>query len=317
EHVTIVEEAVEDPLVTNSRIRSLGNVNIDQAVNMEAEEKKEEADSDLESMPDDEIMSVSGNEDEEADSDRELSVADEIEVDKVIDTLVSIANKEGTDTTIFVASDPTISSALGALQRYKAIQITKALGSDPLGHLPRRMDFLAAYTISELVATMDNHGDGFTEVKSRKANEKMADEKAKMSHISGIRLNKPKPNFYRSKPVKENDHGKGASSMTKEHVTNGSNNIKSRVNFFEALKSLDDDGNVGHIAKEVNEGLSCKHGSSRGVSGESNSMDVMDSFISSCGGDQDLEEDEVYDYDGYETQFGDQFISVSWGHNRN
>ncbi|GKC80708.1 hypothetical protein Tco_1131482 [Tanacetum coccineum] len=159
-------------------------------------------------------------------------------------------------------------------------------------------------TISELVATMDNHGDGFTEVKSRKANEKMADEKAKMSHISGIRLNKPKPNFYRSKPAKENNHGKGASSMTKEHVTNGSNNIKSRVNFFEALKSLDDDGNVGHIAKEVNKGLSCKHGSSRGVSGESNSMDGMDSFISSCGGDQDLEEDEVYDYDGYETQFG-------------
>ncbi|GJV86646.1 uncharacterized mitochondrial protein-like protein [Tanacetum coccineum] len=70
EHVTLVEEAVEDPLVTNSRIRSLGNVNIDQAVNMEAEENKEEADSDLESMPDDEIMSVSGNEDEEADSDR-------------------------------------------------------------------------------------------------------------------------------------------------------------------------------------------------------------------------------------------------------
>ncbi|GJV86647.1 hypothetical protein Tco_1530585 [Tanacetum coccineum] len=112
----------------------------------------------------------------------------------------------------------------------------------------------------------------------------MAGDKAKMSHISGIRLNKPKPNFYRSKPAKENDHGKGASSMTKEYVTNGSNNIKSRVNFFEALKSLDEDGNVGHIAK---------------------------SFISSCGGDKDLEEDEVYDYDGYETQFGDQFISVS------
>ncbi|GJT61597.1 hypothetical protein Tco_1005130 [Tanacetum coccineum] len=70
----------------------------------------EEADSDLESMSDDEVMSISGNEDEEADSDRELSVADEIEDDKVIDTLVSITNKEGTHTTIFVAFDPKVSS---------------------------------------------------------------------------------------------------------------------------------------------------------------------------------------------------------------
>ncbi|GJV82243.1 reverse transcriptase domain-containing protein [Tanacetum coccineum] len=143
-------------------------------------------------------------------------------------------------------------------------------------------------TISEPAATMDNHGDGFTKVKSRKTNEKMADQKAKMSHISGIRLNKPKPNFYRPKPAKENDHGKGASSMTKERGTNGSNNIKSRVNSFEALNSLDEDGNVDHIAKEVNEGLSCKHGSSRGISGESNSIDGVDSFISSYGGDQHL-----------------------------
>ncbi|GJT39992.1 reverse transcriptase domain-containing protein [Tanacetum coccineum] len=128
-------------------------------------------------------------------------------------------------------------------------------------------------TISESAATMDNHRDGFTEVKS-------------------------------------------ASSMTKEWGTNGSNNIKSKVNSFEALNSLDEDGNVDHIAKEVNEGLSCKPGSSRGVSGESNSLDGMDSFISSCGGDQDLEEDEVYDYDGYETQFGDQFDICLKGRNR-
>ncbi|GJT55824.1 reverse transcriptase domain-containing protein [Tanacetum coccineum] len=171
-------------------------------------------------------------------------------------------------------------------------------------------------TISEPAATMDNHGDGFTEVKSRKTNGKLADHKAKMSHISGIRINKPKPNFHRPKPAKENDHGKGASSMTKECGTNGSNNIKSRVNSFESLNSLYEDGNVDHIAKEVNEGLSCKSGSSRGVSGESNSMDGMDSFISSCGGDQDLEEDEVYDYDGYETRFGDQFDIRLKGCNR-
>ncbi|GKG11367.1 hypothetical protein Tco_0342767 [Tanacetum coccineum] len=70
----------------------------------------EEADSDLESMFDDEVMSISGNEDEEADSDRELSVADEIGDDKVIDTLVRITNTEGTHTTIFVAFDPKVPS---------------------------------------------------------------------------------------------------------------------------------------------------------------------------------------------------------------
>ncbi|GJY40265.1 hypothetical protein Tco_0427535 [Tanacetum coccineum] len=35
--------------------------------------------------------------------------------------------------------------ALGALQRYKAIQITKAPGSDPIGHLPKRINFLATH----------------------------------------------------------------------------------------------------------------------------------------------------------------------------
>ncbi|GJR04825.1 integrase, catalytic region, zinc finger, CCHC-type containing protein [Tanacetum coccineum] len=171
-------------------------------------------------------------------------------------------------------------------------------------------------TISEPAATMDNHGDGFTKVKSRKTNEKMADQKAKMSHISGIRLNKPKPNFYRPKPAKENDHGKGCFIDDTRALRQCSNNIKSRVNSFEALNSLDEDGNADHIAKEVNEGLCCKHGSSRGISGESNSIDGVDSFISSYGGDQHLKEDEVYDYDGYETQFGDQFDIRLKGCNR-
>ncbi|GJT81241.1 hypothetical protein Tco_1055583 [Tanacetum coccineum] len=74
------------------------------------DQEMKEADSELESMPDDEVMSISGNEDEKDDSDKELSVADEIEADKVIDTLNSIANKKGIDTTIFAASDPTVSS---------------------------------------------------------------------------------------------------------------------------------------------------------------------------------------------------------------
>ncbi|GJW93967.1 retrovirus-related pol polyprotein from transposon TNT 1-94 [Tanacetum coccineum] len=99
EHVKLVEEIVEDPLAINSGIKSLGNVNLDELlkdkiVNVGAEDKMEEADSELESMPNDEVISILGNEDEEEDSDRELSIADEIDADKVIDTLVSIANKE-------------------------------------------------------------------------------------------------------------------------------------------------------------------------------------------------------------------------------
>ncbi|GKB90989.1 hypothetical protein Tco_0963261 [Tanacetum coccineum] len=91
EHVTIVEEVVKDLLVTDFGIRSLGNVAFDQAVNMEAKErsssfdqKMEEVDFDLESMHDDEIMSMSGNKDEEADSNREFSIADEIKANKLI-----------------------------------------------------------------------------------------------------------------------------------------------------------------------------------------------------------------------------------------
>nr|GEV64525.1 hypothetical protein [Tanacetum cinerariifolium] len=74
------------------------------------DQEMEEADFDLKSTLDDEIMSVLGSEAEEVDSDRELSVANKIGADKVIDTLVSIGNKEGTDLTIFATFDPTVSS---------------------------------------------------------------------------------------------------------------------------------------------------------------------------------------------------------------
>ncbi|GJS11321.1 retrovirus-related pol polyprotein from transposon TNT 1-94 [Tanacetum coccineum] len=100
EHIIIAEEVVEDPLAIDSGIKLLGNVNLDellqdQRVNVEVEESLHVH-----------IM----EKDEEADSDKELSIADEIEADKVIDTLVSIAKKEGTDTTISAASDPKVSS---------------------------------------------------------------------------------------------------------------------------------------------------------------------------------------------------------------
>ncbi|GJS46418.1 hypothetical protein Tco_0596539 [Tanacetum coccineum] len=148
-HEIIAEEAVEDPFVTDSRIKSLGNI--------------EEADSDLESMPDDEIMSIYRNDNKEANSDQELSIADEKAVDNILDALINEANKE--DTTIFAATTnenipkvkiPNVQT-LGAMRRFKEIQITKAFGSDPLGYLPIRLDFLAAQLPDLLTATIKNN----------------------------------------------------------------------------------------------------------------------------------------------------------------
>ncbi|GJT94271.1 retrovirus-related pol polyprotein from transposon TNT 1-94 [Tanacetum coccineum] len=88
EHEKIVKEVVEDPLANKSGIGSLGN----------------EANSDLESMSDDEIMFVSGNEEEDDDF-KKLSQVDEIAVDNVIDKLVGMANTEDATTNVCIASD--------------------------------------------------------------------------------------------------------------------------------------------------------------------------------------------------------------------
>ncbi|GKB13579.1 hypothetical protein Tco_0847502 [Tanacetum coccineum] len=93
EHKKIVKAALDDPLAIDSGIKSMGNVSFDelfkdQNENAEAEESPfdtagqeiEEADSDLESMPDDEIVSVSRNDDDDNDDEdfEEPLVADEI-----------------------------------------------------------------------------------------------------------------------------------------------------------------------------------------------------------------------------------------------
>ncbi|GJY59881.1 hypothetical protein Tco_0459773 [Tanacetum coccineum] len=127
------------------------------------------------------IRSLGNDDNNEDDSDRELFVVDEVVADNILDELITEANKE--DTNIFVATTNEVSSksvpqsastsstadiqaliakalwekenihrvkipnvqTLGAMRRFKKIQITKAPRSNPLGHLPRRMDFLAAH----------------------------------------------------------------------------------------------------------------------------------------------------------------------------
>nr|GEW51012.1 hypothetical protein [Tanacetum cinerariifolium] len=85
-----------------------------------------EVDSDLESMPDDEIESVSGFEeadDDDSENAEELSVADEAVVDDVIDELVDMAKSQDANLNVSAA---------------------KATNSDPLGHLQVDITSLAA-----------------------------------------------------------------------------------------------------------------------------------------------------------------------------
>nr|GEU93962.1 retrovirus-related Pol polyprotein from transposon TNT 1-94 [Tanacetum cinerariifolium] len=122
-----------DPKKTDDVGNTLVGSSIDQEM--------QEADSDLESVPNDEIVSVSRNDDDS----EELSQADKIVVDNIIDKL---ENKNIPKVRIPNVQD------LGAMRRFKEIQITKAPGSNPRGHLPRRLDFLSAQLPDLLTAML-------------------------------------------------------------------------------------------------------------------------------------------------------------------
>nr|GEU60746.1 hypothetical protein [Tanacetum cinerariifolium] len=110
----LIEAALDDPLAIDSRIKSMGNVSFnklfkDQNENAKAEESPcdtglrlsssekssragqeiEEVDSNLESTPDDEIVSVSWNDDDDNDDEdsEEPSVADEIAADNIAEKI--------------------------------------------------------------------------------------------------------------------------------------------------------------------------------------------------------------------------------------
>ncbi|GKB16885.1 hypothetical protein Tco_0850808, partial [Tanacetum coccineum] len=106
----------------------------------------------------DEIMSIS-EDDKEVESDKELSIADEAVANKVIDemlteinTWVSTSNAFAEHTTKALWAKKNVPrikpinvQALGTMKKFNQIQISSAPKSDPLGHLPRRMDFLVAH----------------------------------------------------------------------------------------------------------------------------------------------------------------------------
>nr|GEU35333.1 hypothetical protein [Tanacetum cinerariifolium] len=64
-------------------------------------------DSDLESMPENEIMSISEDNNKEAESDQEISLADEKVADNILDELISEADKE--DTNVFATTTNALS----------------------------------------------------------------------------------------------------------------------------------------------------------------------------------------------------------------
>ncbi|GJX06156.1 hypothetical protein Tco_0194088, partial [Tanacetum coccineum] len=111
-----------------------------------------------------ELQNKREHETKEDDSDRELSVANEKASDHVIDEILTEVNQKDTHTTVFAVTPnekniPRVKmsnvQSLGAMKRFKEIQITKVHGSDPLGDLLRRVDFLAAqvYNLAKYLPT--------------------------------------------------------------------------------------------------------------------------------------------------------------------
>ncbi|GJY55969.1 reverse transcriptase domain-containing protein [Tanacetum coccineum] len=142
-HETIVEEFMKDPKIT-----LLGNVTFEELYGDDTKMDKhdnaakitligssidvelQEADSDLESMPDDEIESVSGFEDA-----KELSMADETVADNVIDKLVDMENTQ--DANLNVSVD-------------------KPTELDPLSHLQDDITSLSA-KVNNLESSLSQH----------------------------------------------------------------------------------------------------------------------------------------------------------------
>ncbi|GJX47000.1 hypothetical protein Tco_0272190 [Tanacetum coccineum] len=137
-----LDELLKDQKVYDVEINFIGSSTCDQ--------KKEEADSDLKSMHNNKIMSIFGDDNEEANSDHELSTADEksipysVSLSSPVDIQALIAKAVQEKKNIPTVKIPNVQT-LGAMRRLKKIQITKAPRLDPVGHLLRRIDFLATH----------------------------------------------------------------------------------------------------------------------------------------------------------------------------
>ncbi|GJT89647.1 hypothetical protein Tco_1078492 [Tanacetum coccineum] len=106
-HERIVEDVVKDFGITSLEKHYNGDISL--IGDSKTDQEMEEVDSDLESMSDDAIISVSGNDDDNDDS-KEISMADEAAADNVINKLIDIANTKDANTNVFATnaseSDP-------------------------------------------------------------------------------------------------------------------------------------------------------------------------------------------------------------------
>ncbi|GJW79940.1 nucleotide-binding alpha-beta plait domain-containing protein [Tanacetum coccineum] len=125
------------------------------------------------------------------------------------------------------------------------------------------------------VPSMEKQSDGFTEVTSKKnKGKKGVNQQPHLSHIGGIRLNKPKPSFTGLNRVRKKAHDKAASAKSMDHGKASTSSTKSSAtntlaNSFEVLTSLAGDDGVASIPS-----------SSTGDQGvESNETDVYVSSI--------------------------------------
>ncbi|GKB70657.1 hypothetical protein Tco_0932069, partial [Tanacetum coccineum] len=92
------------------------------------DQEMHEANYDLESMPDNEITSVSGNKEEDDDS-KKLYQADEIAADNVIDKFVSMANTGDATKNVYATSHLYVSTVFASSSAPRGVQalIAKAL----------------------------------------------------------------------------------------------------------------------------------------------------------------------------------------------
>ncbi|GJU74985.1 hypothetical protein Tco_1266390 [Tanacetum coccineum] len=150
---------MKDQQDADAEITLIGSSTFDQEI--------EEAESDVDSMPGDEILSISREDNDEDESEKELSVVDEVVADNIIDELITEANKRDTNVSAATTNEekkntPTVKilniHTLGAMRRFREIQNTKAPGSEPFSYLTRRVDFLAAQ-VHNLTKTLPDQFD--------------------------------------------------------------------------------------------------------------------------------------------------------------
>ncbi|GKA77092.1 hypothetical protein Tco_0783553, partial [Tanacetum coccineum] len=162
-----------DQKVDDVEINFIGSSTCDQ--------KKEEANSDLKSMHNNEIMSIFGDDNEEADSDHELSTANEKVVDLILKELLNEENKE--DTNVSTATTNEVSSKsvpysvsssspvdiqaliAKAIRKKKNIPTVKIPNVQTLGAI--RMDFLATYVHNLGLSLLDKLDDKMDSVVPR------------------------------------------------------------------------------------------------------------------------------------------------------